>query len=63
MIEFQLPDMTCGHCASRVTQALKLNDPACQVHIDLKAQKVQVQGSDDRQTLADALTEAGYPPA
>jgi copper chaperone len=63
MIEFQLPDMTCGHCASRVTQTLKLTDPVCQIHIDLKAQKVQVQSTDDRQTLADALTEAGYPPA
>ena len=63
MIEFQLPDMTCGHCASRVAQALKLADPACQVSVDLKAQKVQVQSTDDRQTLADALTEAGYPPA
>jgi copper chaperone len=63
MIEFQLPDMTCGHCASRVTQALKLTDPACQVSVDLKAQKVQVQSTDDRQNLADALTEAGYPPA
>lgn len=63
MIEFQLPDMTCGHCASRVTQALKGTDPACRVSVDLKAQKVQVQSTDDRQTLADALTEAGYPPA
>jgi copper chaperone len=63
MIEFQLPDMTCGHCASRVTQALKLTDPACQINIDLKAQKVEVQSTDGRQTLADALTEAGYPPA
>lgn len=63
MIEFQLPDKTCGHCASRVAQALKRADPACQVSVDLKAQKVQVQTTDDRQTLADALTEAGYPPA
>ena len=45
MIEFQLPDMTCGHCASRVTQTLKLTDPACQVSVDLKAQKVQVQST------------------
>ena len=47
----------------QATQTLKLTDPACQVSVDLKAQKVQVQSTDDRQTLADALTEAGYPPA
>ena len=63
MFEFRLPDMTCGHCASRVTQTLKRVDPTCQVRIDLKAQTVQVQSTDDRQALADALTEAGYPSA
>ncbi len=63
MIEFQLPDMTCGHCASMVTKALKLSDPECKVSIDLKAQKLQVLSAEDRQTLAEALTEAGYPPA
>jgi copper chaperone len=63
MIEFQLPDMTCGHCASRVTQALKGADPACTVRIDLAAHRVQVQATEDRQTLAEALTDAGYPPA
>jgi copper chaperone len=63
MFEFRLPDMTCGHCASMVTQTLKLADPACQVAVDLKAQKVQVQSTEDRQTLAVALSEAGYAPA
>lgn len=63
MIEFQLPDMTCGHCASMVAKALKLSDPECTVSIDLKAQKVQMVSAEDRQTLAEALAEAGYPPA
>ncbi|QSI77772.1 heavy-metal-associated domain-containing protein [Niveibacterium microcysteis] len=62
MNEFQLPDMTCSHCASMVTKALKLTDPDCEVSIDLKAQKVGVRSTEDRQTLADALAEAGYPP-
>jgi len=63
MIEFQLPDMTCGHCASRVAQALKLTDPACLFSVDIGARTVQVQSSEDRQTLVEALAEAGYPPA
>jgi copper chaperone len=63
MIEFKLPDMTCGHCASRVTQTLKQADPAAQVVVDLKAQTVQVQGGADRAVLAEALADAGYPPA
>ncbi len=63
MIEFQLPVMTCGHCAGVVTQTLRLADPACRVSIDLEAHTVRVQSAEDRQTLADALTEAGYRPA
>jgi copper chaperone len=61
--EFRLPDMTCGHCASGVTQTLKRTDPARTVTVDLNAQEVRVQSAEDRQTLADALTEAGYAPA
>lgn len=63
MIEFKLPDMTCGHCASRVTQALKGADPACTVAIDLKAQLARVESGAERDELAAALADAGYPPA
>lgn len=63
MIEFRLPDMTCGHCASIVTKTLKQADPACEVHVDLKAQAVQVHSAEDRLTLAEALVDAGYAPA
>ncbi|MBN8494236.1 MAG: heavy-metal-associated domain-containing protein [Burkholderiales bacterium] len=62
MIEFRLPDMTCGHCASTVTKALKQADPACEVRVDLKAQTVQVRSDEDRATLAEALIDAGYLP-
>jgi copper chaperone len=55
--------MTCGHCAGRVTQTLKAADPAAEVAIDLKAQTVQVRSREDRAVLAEALADAGYPPA
>jgi copper chaperone len=63
MFEFKLPDMTCGHCASRVTQALKQADPSCEVRIDLPTQQVQIKSAEDRSTLAEALFDAGYAPA
>jgi copper chaperone len=61
--EFKLPDMTCGHCASRVTQALVGTKLASYVNIDLKARLIKVRSDEDRTTLAAALAEAGYPPA
>lgn len=63
MHEFKLPDMSCGHCAGRITQALRQLDPACRVEIKLPAHSVQVHSSLERQALAKALAEAGYPPA
>jgi copper chaperone len=63
MLEFKLPDMSCGHCASTVTQACKLVDPGAKVEVDLGTKQVKVESAGDRQAFADALTEAGYPPA
>ncbi|QTN28901.1 heavy-metal-associated domain-containing protein [Rhodoferax sp. AJA081-3] len=63
MIEFQIPDMTCGHCASMVSSTLALADPDCKVTIDLAQHKVSVQTTEEKSALVEALTEAGYPPA
>ena len=63
MLEFSLPDMSCGHCASTVTQTCKLVDPDAKVEVDLGAKKVKVESAESRQDFADALAEAGYPPA
>lgn len=63
MFEFNLPDMSCGHCASTVTQTCKLVDPDAKVEVDLNSKQVKVQSNEDRTDFAEALTEAGYPPA
>lgn len=63
MHEFQLPDMTCGHCAGMVGQTLRLADPECKFQVELAARKVTVQSTESRDLLVEALTDAGYPPA
>lgn len=60
-MEFNIPAMSCGHCAGAVTQAVKSLDPAAQVDVDLASKKVVVQSSRDRPALAAALAQAGYP--
>lgn len=62
MIEFKLPDMSCAHCASMVSQTLKRVDPGCQIDIDLASRTVKLQSAEDAKELAQALREAGYPP-
>ena len=63
MITFQVDDMSCGHCVSAITQAVKAADRDAVVHIDLAAHRVQVEpAAADAATLAAAITDAGYTP-
>lgn len=61
MIEFEVKDMSCGHCASVITKTVKLVDPGAKVQVDLGSKKVTVESTEDRASLAEAITEAGYP--
>jgi copper chaperone len=62
MLEFKLPAMTCGHCATSVTQACHEVDPGARVEVNLDTKQVLVETAQDRAAFAEALTEAGYPP-
>ncbi len=62
MLELTLPTMTCGHCVSVVTKAIKQADPQASVEIDLASHRVRVETAEDRETIESAVTEAGYAP-
>ncbi|TXI24881.1 MAG: copper chaperone [Roseateles sp.] len=63
MIAFEVNDMTCGHCVSTITKALKGADKDAKVQIDLATHRVQVESaSADAEELADAIKDAGYTP-
>ncbi len=62
VLEFTLPTMTCGHCVGVVTKAIKQADPQALVEIDLASHRVRVQTTEDRETIAAAVAEAGYVP-
>jgi copper chaperone len=63
MVTFEIQDMTCGHCVSSITKAVRAIDPLAQVTADLATHRVQIEpaGSDRRQ-LSAAIREAGYTP-
>ena len=63
MIAFDVNDMTCGHCVSTITRAVKTADPGARVQIDLATHRVQIEPGDcDADMLRDAIAEAGYTP-
>ena len=62
MIEFTVNDMTCGHCASTITRAVKEVDAAARCEIDLGAKKVRIESRADAAELQAAIDDAGYTP-
>ena len=63
MISFQVNDMTCGHCVSSITKAVKALDGRAKVQIDLAAHRVEIEAAGANAVeLSDAIKEAGYTP-
>ncbi len=63
MISFQVNDMTCGHCVSSITKAVKALDSGAKVQIDLAAHRVEIEAAGANAVeLSDAIKEAGYTP-
>lgn len=62
-LEFRVPDISCGHCVAAVTQAIKQLDADADVSVALDGKRVSVKTTQDRDTVAACLAEAGYPVA
>ncbi len=59
-MKFHSPDMTCGHCASVITKAIKSVDPLAEVKIDLASRVVSVESAATPATITNAVLDAGY---
>jgi copper chaperone len=61
MTELSVRNMTCGHCVSAVTRAVKALDSQAGVQVDLQTGRVRIEGRSSAEALIRALDEAGYP--
>jgi copper chaperone len=62
MYQFTVPDMTCGHCVSTITKAIKGEDPSAKVEIELAQHLVKVQSQLSADEVAQHIAKAGYTP-
>ena len=60
MIEFHVPDMSCGDCKATIEKALVSLDPQADVEVDLKLRRVRVRGTLPAEAMAGAMRAAGY---
>lgn len=63
MIEFTLPDLSCGHCVKAVTRAAQGVDAQAQVAVELEARRVRILSLQPAARFRHALAQAGYPAA
>lgn len=61
MYEYDIPDMSCGHCVSTIEQAIKTADPQASANVDLMKRQAVVTSAVDPKVIAAAIDEAGYP--
>ena len=57
---FTVEGMTCGHCEKAVVKALMQLDPQAKVAVDRMQNKVEVDSSQSRGALANAIADEGY---
>jgi copper chaperone len=63
MLEFTVPDMSCGHCVATITRTVRQLDPQARVETDLATHQVRVETQLPAAQLREALADEGYPPA
>jgi copper chaperone len=60
MIEMNVPDMTCNHCVSTITHAVKGVDGGARCEVDLGAKRVFIDSALPPSDFVEALEQAGY---
>lgn len=62
MFEFEVKDMTCGHCVTTITRAVKETLPTASVGIDLPNHLVRIDGVPSADIIEQVIRELGYTP-
>ena len=60
MIELNVPEMTCGHCAATIMTAVSGVDQTAACEIDLDAKSVKVTSAVPPSDIIEALEAAGF---
>jgi copper chaperone len=63
MLTYRVEDMTCGHCASTITKAVRSVDSGAKVDVDLAQHLVRIEPTGAAANeLLNVIAEAGYTP-
>lgn len=60
MLNLKVSGMTCGHCVSAVSNAVRAVPGTQDVRVDLASGQVVVEGNPDEGAIRKAIVEEGY---
>ncbi|GEO15758.1 heavy-metal-associated domain-containing protein [Microvirga aerophila] len=61
-VTLKVEDMTCGHCASTIINAVEAGLPGAKVQADPATKLVSIQNTLDLAKVESLITAAGYTP-
>ena len=59
-LQFNVPNMACGSCATTITNAVKSVDQNARVEADPKTKQVAVETDASEASIKEAIKGAGY---
>ena len=59
-MQFQVPTITCGHCARTITRALQSIDAQARIDVDIASKLVTVDGALSAEQVVAALAAHDY---
>ncbi|WP_246742625.1 heavy-metal-associated domain-containing protein [Microvirga splendida] len=62
-LTLRVEDMTCGHCAGTIKNAVESSLPGTQVDADPASKLVSIRGTADLAAVKAVVAEAGYTPS
>jgi copper chaperone len=60
-MQFEVENMSCGHCVRTITKALQRLDPAATVSVDLATKRVAAAGAFSAEAAIAAMAAEDYP--
>lgn len=60
MAKFNVPNMSCGHCASAIEKAVTAADESADLEFDLESRTVAITSELDDAKVAGILEKEGY---
>jgi len=59
-LKLKVPDISCEHCAAKISDSIHVMEPDAKVDVDVKAKIVTVESEASEESIKQSIVAAGY---